>query len=76
MTYNTWPHRPIFDPEAIAPHHVRHHNVCRQSVAYYGDLIWPCDTGIRMRFEVCHDFLFTTRLLGRVLQDFDTGVGF
>lgn len=74
-THETGPHSTVFDPETVAAHHVRHHDVSGQSITDNSNLVWPRYTRIRVRSKVGHDFVFAAGLLGRMLQYLDAGVG-
>lgn len=74
-TYKTSSRHSISDPNAITSHHVRHHYISRQAITNNSYLIGSRDAGVGVCSEVCHDLFFATRLLGRVSEDLDAGVG-
>lgn len=75
-TYKAASRHAVPDPHTIASHHVRHHDISRQTIAHNSNLLWPCHSRVWVGSKVGHYFLFATRLLRRVSQYFDTGVGF
>ena len=58
----------------MSAHHVRHHHVCKQSVADNGDLFRLRDLGIRSAAEVIHDFARASWLLRGVSKHSDSGI--
>jgi hypothetical protein len=51
----------------MTAHHIRHHDIGRESITNNSDLIWPRNARVRMGPKVCHDFIFAAGFLRRML---------